>query len=73
MDFILTLISRYNIPFVGYLDNDYKFIDLALERGFTKEQIILYIFLNKYIYYSRDMQYTKEEFSKLVNEEIKDY
>lgn len=70
---ILDLCRKYYVPYAGTEPDDLQFIKKMLLKDYTSEDLLLYIFLCLYVYFSRDMKEPIENFKNKLPSYMADY
>lgn len=69
----LNLCKKYYVPYAGLENNDIQFIKKMLFKDYTEEDLLLYIFLCLYVYFSRDMKESISAFRNKLPNYMHDY
>lgn len=69
----LTLCKKYYVPYAGLEGNDMEFIKKMLFKDYTEEDLLLYIFLCLYVYFSKNMKASIDEFRNKLPGYMHDY
>lgn len=69
----LEFCKKYYVPYAGLEGDDLMFIKKMLFKDYTEEDLLLYIFLCLYVYFSRDMKENVDEFRNKLPGYMHDY